>query len=62
MARICVVDDEELMRDSLKATLCREGHEVELHEHGRDALEAARQRVFDLVITALKMRGMDGIA
>jgi len=62
MARVCVVDDEELMRDSLRAILCREDHEVETYQHGRDALEAARQRVFDLVITDLKMPAMDGIA
>ena len=28
MARILVVDDQEMMRDSLAATLAREGHEV----------------------------------
>ena len=28
MARILVVDDQDMMRDSLAATLVREGHEV----------------------------------
>ena len=28
MARILVVDDQDMMRDSLAATLAREGHEV----------------------------------
>ena len=28
MARILIVDDQEMMRDSLAATLAREGHEV----------------------------------
>ncbi len=28
MARILVVDDQEMMRDSLAATLARDGHEV----------------------------------
>ena len=28
MARILIADDQEMMRDSLAATLAREGHEV----------------------------------
>jgi DNA-binding NtrC family response regulator len=61
MARVCVVDDKELMRDSLAAMLVREDHEVEVFADAREALEAARRRRYDVVVTDLKMPGLDGI-
>jgi len=62
MARICVVDDKELIRDSLAETLAREDHEVTTFGHPREALEAIPGGGFDLVLSDLKMPGMDGIA
>src|SRR5215211_282278 len=62
MARILVVDDQELMRDSLAANLAREGHEVVATHDGTVAvtrLEGATR--FDLLITDLKMPKMTGI-
>ena len=61
MARVCVVDDAALMRDSLSAMLSREDHEVAVFADGRSAVEAARGCAFDVVVTDLKMPGMDGI-
>src|SRR6201987_1765964 len=61
MARILIADDQEMMRDSLAATLAREGHEIVAVGDGPAAvsrLEAAR---FDLLITDLKMPKMTGI-
>ncbi len=62
MARICVVDDKELIRDSLAETLAREDHEVRAFADPVEALEAVRTGAFDLVLTDLKMPGMDGIS
>src|SRR5215218_4515476 len=62
MARILVVDDQELMRDSLAANLAREGHEVAATGDGTLAvtrLEGPSR--FDLLITDLKMPKMTGI-
>src|SRR3954469_16528334 len=62
MARILVVDDQELMRDSLAANLAREGHEVVATHDGTVAvtkLEGSTR--FDLLITDLKMPKMTGI-
>jgi len=61
MARVCVVDDEELMRDSVAAILKRQGHSVEAFDDPRDALEAARSGSFDLIVTDMKMPGMTGV-
>ncbi len=64
MARILIADDQEMMRDSLCATLVREGHEVVAASDGAGAVGklsaggvAGR---FDLLITDLKMPRMTG--
>ena len=62
MAHILVVDDKEMMRDSLQATLELAGHEVVTAENAMDALSQMEQFPFDAVITDLKMPKMDGLA
>ena len=62
MAVICVVDDQALMRDSVQATLAQQDHKVIAFENAQDALTAMRQRSFDLVLTDLRLPGMDGVA
>src|SRR3954468_17832294 len=62
MARILVVDDQELMRDSLAANLVREGHEVVATHDGTVAVSRLEGSTrFDLLITDLKMPKMTGI-
>jgi DNA-binding NtrC family response regulator len=63
MARILIVDDQEMMRDSLAATLAREGHEVVCAYDGQAALQRLQQSGsrFELMITDLKMPKMTGI-
>jgi DNA-binding NtrC family response regulator len=62
MARILIVDDQEVMRDSLAATLAREGHEVVAASDGPAAIDrlGAPMRC-DLLITDLKMPKMTGV-
>src|SRR5277367_5064235 len=62
MARILVVDDQEMMRDSLATTLVREGHEVIAAGDGTAAVQRLQSPArFDLLITDLKMPRMTGI-
>jgi len=61
MARILVVDDDQGMRDYLEIMLSREGYDVNTVPGGKEALTLCRKRKFDLVITDLKMPGMDGV-
>ena len=61
MARICVVDDKELLRDSLAETLTREDHQVSTFGDPIAALEAIKAQPFDVVLSDLKMPGLDGI-
>lgn len=61
MARILITDDQEMMRDSLAATLAREGHEVVAAGDGAMGLSKLNGGKFDLLITDLKMPRMTGI-
>ena len=61
MAKILIVDDQEMMRDSLAATLTREGHEVVACTDGPLAVTRLGSTKFELMITDLKMPKMTGI-
>ena len=61
MARILVVDDQEMMRDSLAGTLAREGHEVVACGDGPTAIGRLQAARFDLLISDLKMPKMTGL-
>lgn len=61
MARILVCDDQEMIRDSLAATLVRDGHEVVAAYDGAAAVQRLTQGRFDLLITDLKMPRMTGM-
>lgn len=61
MAKILVVDDQEMMRDSLAATLAREGHEVIAAGDGQAAVSRLVASRFDLLISDLKMPKLSGI-
>ena len=60
-ARILVVDDEEVVRLMIGATLERQGHEVQLASSGREAALALEKNVFDLVLTDIVMQDGNGI-
>lgn len=59
---ILVVDDEEIVRDSLAGWLEEDGYHVETAENGPKALERLPTREWNLAMVDLKMPGMDGIA
>lgn len=60
-ARILIIDDEEGIRLLLRAILTKEGYAVAEAEDGFKAIEMFKEDDFDLVITDVKMPGMDGI-
>jgi two-component system response regulator PilR (NtrC family) len=59
--RILVVDDEMSMREVLEITLRQEGYEITLADGGEAALGILDAATFDLVLTDLRMPGIDGI-
>ena len=60
MLEILLVDDDELVRQSLSLLLTHEGFRVKDAGGGEEALEMARRQGFDLVISDVRMPGMDG--
>jgi two-component system chemotaxis response regulator CheY len=62
MKSILVVDDTRSMRKMVAAVLEPAGYQVEEAGDGIEALELARQRVFDLVGTDQDMPRMDGVS
>ena len=61
MSRILVVDDKEMMRDSVATLLGRRGHGVVAASGGEQALEKVAARRPDVVVTDLQMPGMNGL-
>ena len=62
MSRILIVDDKEMMRDSVATMLSRKGHTVTVATGAQAALEKLAERSFDAMITDLQMPDMDGLA
>ncbi|MCF7973054.1 MAG: sigma-54 dependent transcriptional regulator [Phycisphaerae bacterium] len=58
---ILIVEDEQDMLLGLQRILSKQGYCVDIADSGAAALEKVRQSDFDIVITDLKMPGMDGI-
>lgn len=54
------MDDEDLLRDTIKDTLMMLGYDVELAGNAEEALEMARKEYFPLIITDLMMPEIDG--
>jgi len=59
--RVLVLDDEEIMRESLSGWLLEDGLEVVTAENGAEALQVMANQAFDLMLVDLRMPEMDGI-
>jgi PAS domain S-box-containing protein len=59
---ILVVDDEAEVRDVLTELLDLDGHQVDAVGSGEEALARLRQRRYDVVLTDVRMPGLDGHA
>jgi DNA-binding NtrC family response regulator len=59
--RIMIIDDEKIVGDMAKMALEKEGYVVETFINAEPALERLRAERFDVVVTDLKMKGIDGM-
>ncbi|UCD17937.1 MAG: sigma-54-dependent Fis family transcriptional regulator [Candidatus Zixiibacteriota bacterium] len=59
---ILVVDDDRLVNDFLTETLTRGGHTVDSALSAEEALLRIQETPYDLMISDIKMKGMDGIS
>jgi signal transduction histidine kinase len=61
LAKVLVIDDEEIARISCQRVLKREGIQVAMASSGREGLEMLMREPPDLVLVDLKMPEMDGV-
>jgi DNA-binding NtrC family response regulator len=59
--RILIVDDEEVVRDSLASWFREEGYEVDVAGSGKEALRMISEAEWDVYLLDIKMPGMDGL-
>lgn len=57
---ILVVDDEPEVGDMLAELLSADGHEVDVVRSGAEALDKLGARTYDVILSDLKMPGLDG--
>ncbi len=58
---VLVLDDEPIVGKRLKPALEKNGYLVEVFEDGRSALARLEEKVFDIVVTDVRMDDVDGI-
>ena len=59
--RILILDDEPIVCKRLKPAFDKLGYEVEVFVDSANALARIKETDFDIVITDLKMKGIDGL-
>ncbi len=59
--RILIVDDEEIVRESLSGWLEKDGYQVSTAPDGPTALDKLREGLWSILLVDLKMPGMDGL-
>ena len=61
-AKILLIDDDDLVLESYKAILVKEGYKVVALRSGEEALDLLRKEKYDLILADLMMEGVDGLA
>lgn len=59
--RIMVLDDEAIVCKRLKPALEKQGYEVDAFTLSSEAMEQLKEVEYDIIITDLKMKGVDGM-
>jgi DNA-binding NtrC family response regulator len=60
--QILILDDEPIVWKRLKPALEKVGYEVEAFTQSSNAMRRVQEKDFDIVVTDLKMEGIDGMA
>src|SRR5579872_6006502 len=60
-SKILLIEDDAGIVVTLRRLLNEEGHQVEIETRGDAGLERARSHPFDLVITDMKLPGINGL-
>ena len=60
-ASILVVDDEPVVREALRRLLSLDGYDVAVAVSGDDALGCIPRQGFDVIVSDIRMPGLDGL-
>jgi DNA-binding NtrC family response regulator len=58
---ILVLDDEPIVGKRLKPALAKSGYDVDVVETGAEALKLIDERNYDIVVSDIRMEGVDGL-
>jgi len=61
LAKILVVDDDNLIKDFLKESLSRQKHKVDLASSGEEALDKIKRGEYDIILSDIRMPKMSGM-
>lgn len=61
MTKILIVDDEEMIRETLRDIVTNEGYEAEEAKEGQEAVNLVKKNRFDCILLDIKMPKMDGM-
>lgn len=61
LKNILVIDDEELVTESLKRLLKKEGYNVAIAKSGKEAMERIKETDFNLIVTDVRIPEIDGV-
>ena len=61
LKQVLLIDDDDLVLKTVAKFLKSHGYNVTVSQSGEDALEEVRKLNFDLIITDIRMPGIDGI-
>jgi two-component system response regulator HydG len=60
MANIIVVDDDKVLRKNLAFYIRSQGFDTDIAESGEEAIELAKQKFYDIVISDIRMSNISG--
>src|SRR5215470_17844382 len=60
-SKVLLIEDDQGIVVTLRRLLTEEGHQVEIETRGDTGLERARTKPFDVVITDMKLPGLNGL-
>jgi len=59
--KVLIVEDEAVVRDSVREWLVDDGYDVEVAESGKEALEKIKKEEFGVIVLDLKLPDTDGL-
>jgi len=59
--KILLVEDETVLRESVRDWLIEDGYDIEVAEDGEEALEKIKKEKYGVIVLDLKLPGIDGL-